>query len=304
MHKHFTLKQFRYFLAVSESGSIAAAARLVNIAQSALTKSIQELESTLGSPLFERQPRGMVLTQAGYRFEASARKVIAAVAQAGAINSDTSDELTGTLNIGVTSLMAGYGLADLLSRFQRAHPEVRVNILEDAPPFLEHLLVNGEVDLAIMVVNALDNPQALEVETLSSSPNRVWLPPSHPLAERNELTLADCATAPLIVLEADRIEDMQRAVWRRHGLTPEVKLRTSSLEAVRSLVGVGSGITILPDFLYRPWTLDAERIEVRKLRDAVPGVEIGVVRRRGIRNRDVVDQFVQIARSPGSAARR
>ncbi len=304
MHKHFTLKQFRYFLAVSESGSIAAAARLVNIAQSALTKSIQELEGTLGSPLFERQPRGMVLTQAGYRFEASARKVIAAVAQAGAINSDTADELTGTLNIGVTSLMAGYGLADLLSRFQRAHPEVRVNILEDSPPFLEHLLVNGEVDLAIMVVNALDNPQALEVETLSSSPNRVWLPPSHPLAERNELTLADCATAPLIVLEADRIEDMQRAVWRRHGLTPEVKLRTSSLEAVRSLVGVGSGITILPDFLYRPWTLDAERIEVRKLRDAVPGVEIGVVRRRGIRNRDVVDQFVQIARSPGSAARR
>ena len=304
MQKHFTLKQFRYFLAVSESGSIAAAARLVNIAQSALTKSIQELESTLGSPLFERQPRGMVLTQAGYRFEASARKVIAAVAQAGAINSDTADELTGTLNIGVTGLMAGYGLADLLSRFQRAHPEVRVNILEDSPPFLEHLLVNGEVDLAIMVVNALDNPQELEVETLSSSPNRVWLPPGHPLAERNELTLAECATAPLIVLEADRIEDMQRAVWRRHGLTPEVKLRTSSLEAVRSLVGVGSGITILPDFLYRPWTLDAERIEVRKLRDAVPGVEIGVVRRRGIRNRDVVDQFVQIARSPGSAARR
>ncbi len=304
MHKHFTLKQFRYFLAVSESGSIAAAARVVNIAQSALTKSIQELEGTLGTPLFERQPRGMVLTQAGYRFEASARKVIAAVAQAGAVNSETGDELTGTLTIGVTSLMAGYGLADLLSRFQRAHPEVRVHILEDSPPFLEHLLVNGEVDLAIMVVNALDNPQALEVETLSSSPNRVWLPPNHPLVERNELTLAECASSPLIMLEADRIEDMQRAIWRRHGLTPEIKLRTSSLEAVRSLVGVGSGITILPDFLYRPWTLDAERIEVRKLRDAVPGVEIGVVRRRGIRNRDVVDQFVQIARNPGNAARR
>jgi len=304
VHKHFTLKQFRYFLAVSESGSIAAAARVVNIAQSALTKSIQELEGTLGTPLFDRQPRGMVLTQAGYRFEASARKVIAAVAQAGAVNSDTADELTGTLNIGVTSLMAGYGLAELLSRFQRSHPEVRVNILEDSPPFLEHLLVNGEVDLAIMVVNALDNPQALEVESLSSSPNRVWLPSSHPLADRNELTLAECATSPIIMLEGDRIEDMQRAIWRRHGLTPEIKLRTSSLEAVRSLVGTGSGISILPDFLYRPWTLDAERIEVRKLRDAVPGVEIGVVRRRGLRNRDVVDQFVQIARSPGSAARR
>jgi DNA-binding transcriptional LysR family regulator len=82
--KHFTLKQFRYFLAVCDSGSIAAAARLVNIAQSALTKSIQELETTLGTPLFERLPRGMELTQSGYRFEAKARQVISAVMQAGA----------------------------------------------------------------------------------------------------------------------------------------------------------------------------------------------------------------------------
>lgn len=303
MHKHFTLKQFRYFLAVSESGSIAAAARMVNIAQSALTKSIQELESTLGTPLFERSPRGMGLTQAGYRFEASARKVIAAVAQAGAVHHDDRPELTGALTIGVTSLMAGYGLSDFLSRFQRAHPEVRVHILEDSPPFLEHLLVNGEVDLAIMVVNALGDPQALDVESLSSSPNRVWMSPSHPLADRSELTLADCASAPLIVLEADRIEDMQRAVWRRYGLTPDVRLRTSSLEAVRSLVGVGAGISILPDFLYRPWTLDAERIEVRKLRDAIPATDVGLVTRRGVRRREVVEQFMQLARTPGGPRR-
>ncbi len=301
MHKHFTLKQFRYFLAVSESGSIAAAARIVNIAQSALTKSIQELEATLGVPLFERSPRGMVLTQAGYRFEASARKVIAAVAQAGAVKHEDRQELTGSLTIGVTSLMAGYGLSDLLSRFQRAHPEVRVNILEDSPPFLEHLLVNGEVDLAVMVVNALGDPQALDVKTLSSSPNRVWLSPSHPLAEHSELTLAECASVPLIVLEADRIEDMQRSVWRRHGLMPDVRLRTSSLEAVRSLVGVGAGISILPDFLYRPWTLDAERIEVRKLRDSIPATDVGLVTRRDLRRREVVEQFMQLAgASPGT----
>ncbi len=101
-----------------------------------------------------------------------------------------------------------------------------------------------------------------------------------------------------------KFEDMQRALWRRQGLTPEVKLRTSSLEAVRSLVGVGAGISILPDFLYRRWTLDAERIEVRTLRDAIPGTDIGLVRRRGARNRDVIDQFIQLARNPVSNARR
>ena len=63
--RHFTLKQFRYFLAVSETGSVAAAARMINIAQSAMTKSVQELEDTLGMRLFARSPKGMVLTQAG-----------------------------------------------------------------------------------------------------------------------------------------------------------------------------------------------------------------------------------------------
>jgi DNA-binding transcriptional LysR family regulator len=303
MSKHFTFKQFRYFLAVCDAGSIAAAARLVNIAQSALTKSIQELETTLGTPLFERLPRGMELTQSGYRFEAKARQVISAVMQAGAINHDEKDELTGSLTIGVTSLMAGYCLADLVARFQRSYPGVKIDILEDSPPFLEHLLINGEVDIALMVANALDE-QALQVETLSTSPNRVWMSSNHPLAEHGELTLALCAGTPLIVLEADRIEDMQRALWRRQGITPDVKLRTSSLEAVRSLVGVGAGISILPDFLYRRWTLDAERIEVRKLRDAIPGTDIGLVRRRGARNRDVIDQFIQLARNPVSNARR
>jgi DNA-binding transcriptional LysR family regulator len=303
VNKHFTLKQFRYFLAVCDTGSIAAAARLVNIAQSALTKSIQELETTLGAPLFERQPRGMELTQAGYRFEAKARQVMSAVTQAGAITHDDDRELTGSITIGVTSLMAGYCLADLVGRFQRSHPEVRVEILEDSPPFLEHLLINGEVDIALMIANALDD-KALQVQTLSTSPNRVWMSSSHTLASQNELTLEMCVGTPLIVLEADRMEDMQRAHWRRHGLAPDVRVRTSSLEAVRSLVGMGAGISILPDFLYRRWTLDAERIEVRKLRDSIPGTEIGLVRRRGARNREVIDQFVQLAQNPGVNTRR
>jgi DNA-binding transcriptional LysR family regulator len=303
LQRHFTLKQFRYFLAISEAGSVAAAARMINIAQSAVTSSIQELEATLGTRLFERSAKGMVLTQAGHRFQASARKVISAVAEAGMIDRGRTEALTGTLTVGVTSLVAGYYLADLFARFQRSHPSVRISVVEDSPQFLEHLLVNGEVDLAIMVSNALGDPQALVVELLTRSPNRVWLAASHPLAERSELTLADCASVPQVVLEADRVEGVLRAVWSRFGLHPDVVLRTSSLEAVRSLVGVGAGITILPDFLYRPWTLDADHIEVRSLRDAVPSIDVGLVWRRGTRTRDVVSEFIEVAREQ-SAARR
>lgn len=296
MHRHFTFKQFRYFLAVAESGSVAAAARMVNIAQSAMTKSILELEATLGLPLFERSARGMRLTPHGYRFQASARKVISAVAEAGELGDGGEAPLTGQLTIGVTSLVAGYYLAQLLARFQRSHASVRVGVVEDQPQFLEHLLVNGEVDVAIMVANALGDPQALVVEMLTSSPNRVWLAASHPLAALAEPSLAACAQHPQVVLEADRIDAVLQRLWTRHGLKPQITLRTSSLEAVRSLVGVGAGIAVLPDFLYRPWTLDADHVEARSLRESVPNIDVGLVWRRGSRVRPVVAEFIELAR--------
>lgn len=296
MQRHITIKQFRYFLAVSETASVASAARMINIAQSAVTKSVQELESVLGVTLFERTAKGMVLTQDGHRFQASARKVIAAVAEAGQLGRGKPALLSGNLTIGVTSLVAGYYLAELFGRFQRSHPSVNIAVVEDTPQFLEHLLINGEVDMAIMVSNALGDPLALEVEPLTRSPNRVWMASGHPLADKTTLSLQECANYPLVILNADRIESVMRTLWTRHGLHPSVLMRSTSLEAVRSLVGIGAGIALLPDFLYRPWTLDAEHVQARSLRDAAPTIDVGLVWRRGLRSRPQVDAFIELAR--------
>jgi DNA-binding transcriptional LysR family regulator len=297
-HRHITLRQFRYFIAVAESGSVAAASRMLAIAQSAVTKAMLELEDELGNQLFERSPKGMVLTPQGHRFLASARKVLSAVADAARLHGGNApqDALAGTLAIGVTSLVAGYYLSDLLGRFTRAAPAVEVQITEETPRFLEHLLINGELDVAIMVSNALGEPQALVAETLTRSPNRVWLASNHALAAQDELTLAECAAHDQVVLEADRIDDLMRAVWVRHQLKPRCVLRTSSLEAVRSLVGAGLGLAVLPDFLYRPWTLDAEHVDARRLRDELPTVDVGLVWRRGSGLKPAAEEFIELAR--------
>ena len=296
MNRNITLRQFRYFTAVAESGSVAAASRTLNIAQSAVTKAMLELEAELGSTLFERTSRGMVLTPQGHRFLASARKVISAVADATRLHGEEPEGLAGVLSIGVTSLVAGYYLSELLSRFRRHHPGVQVYVTEETPPFLEHLLINGELDVAIMVSNVLGEPQALVAETLTRSPNRVWLASNHALASHEEVTLAECAACDQIVLEADRIDDLMRSVWARHQLKPRSILRTSSLEAVRSLVGAGLGVAVLPDFLYRAWTLDAEHVDVRRLRDEVPTVDVGLVWRRGSGLKPVALEFIEQAR--------
>ncbi len=303
--RHVTLRQFRYFIAVAESGSVAAASRMLAIAQSAVTKSMQELEDALGARLFERTSKGIVLTPQGHRFLASARRVIGAVADATRLQADEATErLTGVLALGVTSLVAGYYLSELLRRFRRSCPGVEVFVTEETPRFLEHLLINGELDAAIMVSNALGEPQALVAETLTRSPNRVWLASNHPLAEHDEVTLAECAEHDQIVLEADRIDDLMRGVWARHQLKPRSILRTSSLEAVRSLVGAGLGLAVLPDFLYRPWTLDAEHVDVRRLRDEVPTVDVGLVWRRGSGLKPVAVEFIDMAREQSAARAR
>jgi DNA-binding transcriptional LysR family regulator len=306
MSSHITLRQFRYFIAVAESGSVAAASRMLAIAQSALTKSMQELEEELGQPLFERSSRGMTLTPQGHRFLASARKVIGAVTEATRLHRAGEGEggaLRGPLAVGVTSLVAGYYLSELLARYRRSCPEVSVLITEETPPFLEHLLINGELDVAIMVSNALGQPQALVAETLTRSPSRVWLASDHPLTARDEITLADCAAYDQVVLEADRIDDLMRAAWARRQLKPRTLLKTSSLEAVRSLVGAGTGIAVLPDFLYRPWTLDAEHVDVRPLRDELPTVDVGLVWRRGLALKAAAEEFIETAREVSRARR-
>ena len=64
--------------------------------------------------------------------------------------------------------------------------------------------------------------------------------------------------------------------WDAAGLKPRVALETSSVEAVRTSVANGMGVTILSDMVYRPWSLEGERIEVRSLDDPVPSMDVGL----------------------------
>ncbi len=294
--RNLTLRQFRYFIAVAESNSVASAARMVSIAQSAITKSIQELEDELGVRLFERTTKGMLLTPEGNRFLVSARKVLSAVADATSLQKDTVKALDGELAIGVSSLVAGYYLSELIARFRRSCPNVHLRLIEERPEFLEHLLINGEIDVAIMLSSMLEDRQALASETLLRSPNQVWVSSNHPLSGKEELTLAECAVYELIELQADRISCQMKTVWQRYSLKPKVLMSTTSLEAIRSLVGQGAGIAVLPDFLYRPWTLDAEHVDVRPLRDAVDTIDIGLVWRRGASIKPEAQEFINETR--------
>jgi DNA-binding transcriptional LysR family regulator len=277
----FTLRQLQYFVAVAEHGTVSHAAQALSISQSAVTEAVKELEADLGVRLFDRHSRGLAITHRGHQFLRHATAILAEVSGARRAVASDAEALTGSLALGVTSLMAGYVLSDLLARYRRANPQVEVGAIEDSGEYLEHLLIGGELDVAVMVTSGLRERGALQVELLTVSPYRLWLPIGHPLAARESIALADLAGESLIVLRADEMETEAVNLLAALGARPRVAFRTRSVEAVRSLVATGAGVALLPDLVYRPWSLEGDRIESRDVSGALPAVQVGMVWRRG-----------------------
>ncbi|TCU15887.1 LysR family transcriptional regulator [Rhizobium sullae] len=291
----FTLRQIQYFVAVAEQGSVTRAAQNLSISQSSVTEALKELETDLGVELFERHPRGLTITHNGHQFLRHATKILASVSDARASFSSLQSALSGTLNIGVTSLVAGYVLSDLLARYRRACPGVEVSAIEDNGGYLEHLLVGGELDVAVMVISNLRDRMALQAEILETSPYRLWLPIGHPLVSADIISVADIAREPLIMLTVDEIEENTGKLLSALGARPHVAFRTRSVEAVRSLVATGAGVALLPDLVYRPWSLEGDRIESRDVSGSLPVVQVGMVWRKGSSLPQAARDFVGIA---------
>jgi molybdate transport repressor ModE-like protein len=289
----FTLRQVRYFVAVAESGSISRAARQLSVSQSALTEAVKDLESDLGTVLLERSGRGVSLTHRGQMFLRHARRILETVADARQ-TLPGDDSPRGELHLGASSVVAGYTLADLLARYRRAFPGVTVEAFEDSPEYLEHLLINGELDVAVMVVSRLREPAALEARTIEESAYRLWLPLGHTLSNARAVSLADVAAERQIMLSLEEIQETVEAFWRANGMRPTVAFRTRSVEAVRSLVATGAGVAVLPDLVYRPWSLEGDRIEARTMTEPLPPVRVGVVWRRGSRLTDAARRFLDV----------
>ncbi|MER9856368.1 MULTISPECIES: LysR substrate-binding domain-containing protein [unclassified Mesorhizobium] len=294
---NITLRQISYFVATAEEGAISAAAAALGISQSAITESVRALELQTGVALFARHSKGVTLTYQGHQFLRHSRLILAAVADAArAVDATKPESISGTLTLGVTSLVAGYFLADVLAQLRRVFPKLVVKVVEEDRSFIEHLVVNGELQVALMLTSNLANQDALESEVLVRSSNRVWLSAGHPLVARKQIALAEIAQEPVIGLMIDEMAQTCRGIWRPTGLHPNIVLKTSSVEAVRSLVATGAGIAVLPDIAFRQWSLEGDRLEVRPLEDSVPTVDVGVVWRRGSMMAEPASVFLALAR--------
>lgn len=271
-----SLRQIRYFIAVANSGQVSKAARDLNVSQSAVTTAIKHLEDIVGCPLFSRHVRGVTLTHDGTIFLQHARRVFAAVDEAIHAPRQSRAAVSGNLRLAMTYTVAGYYVPPHLERFSRTYPEVKLLPVEASRNEIESGLISGAFDIAVMLTSNIVDQESIAYNTLLRSRRRLWLPTRHPLLKLPTISLKDVSEEPYIMLTVDEASNTAQRYWNRTNFRPKVLFRTSSVEAVRSMVSSGMGVTILSDMVYRPWSLEGRRVEISSVAEPIPTMDVGL----------------------------
>lgn len=275
------VRQLKYFVATAETAQVSRAASALSISQSSVTTAIRDLEASLGVELFVRKRHGMEMTGAGRELLTMAYAILSKIEEARNLR-QRDIETTGTLRIAASYTVIGYFLPFHLDRLRRLHPNLDIQLHELNRDSIEEGLLSGRFDMAVLLTSNITDPE-LESETLLRSTRRVWMPSGHRFAKRHRVDFDDIAQEDYILLTVDEAANTAMKYWSAQPVHPQIRLRTMSIEAVRSMVANGQGITILSDMVYRPWSLEGKRIATVMTNTPVPTMDVGLAWRKNIK---------------------
>lgn len=243
MRVDFDFQQISHFLAVAKAGNFTQAASNIGVSQPALSRSIQKLETIVGEPLFERQPRGVKLTELGTFFHERARRIRDLV-------EDTFHELESASNrthirLAVIPTIAPYLLPTMLQQFQKRYPEIAIQIQEDTTQNIIQLCKDGDIDLAIVAMPIVE--KYLEALELFDEELVLVFAKGHELEAKKRIRLVDIQEYPFISLDKQHcLSDNIADFCNRQSVTPINIERTNQIATIQELVALKHGISIVP----------------------------------------------------------
>ena len=293
-------RHLKFFVATAELGQVSRAATQLSISQSAVTSAIKELEMELNVTLFSRTASGMEMTETGRDFLASSREILEKIDQAKRFAQKQSP-VKGWISIAATYTVIGYFLPPHLDRLKQIFPNLNIRLSELNRESIEEGLLSERFDLAVALTSNISNLE-LETQTLLKSQRRLWASNSHEFIRQGKVTFEDISQQNYIMLTVDEAAHTTMRYWAQSKFQPSVTLRTSSVEAVRSMVANGQGITILSDMVYRPWSLEGKRIGTVLTDHEIPSMDVGLAWRKGNKHSgnvaSVIEYFNQTYLAP------
>ena len=255
-----------YFLEVAHTGSISEASERLHVATSAISRQIAKLEQDVGAPLFERRPRGMVLSEAGEILAAYARRSSLEAEQVLAEVHSVHALTRSTVKIASSEGFARELLPEAITTFREKHPGVRFRLNVTGPGAATQQVRDGTVDLA--VTYSLAPEKDIKVEYSQVQPIYVLMADDHPLAKRVDVDLAELLEYPLALPNEDTtIRQLFDIYVALEGLSFEPAFVSNYSGALQSFTRLRGGVTLIGPLTVRR-RLKIDRLAIVPIRNA------------------------------------
>ncbi len=270
-----TLKQFRYFDALARQGHFGRAAEASAISQPALSMQIKDLETALGTELFERSSRGVQLTSFGEEVRTRIQGILRSVDELGVLARTSGDDLHGPFKLGVIPTIAPYILPGVIRDLTTAYPAIDLQVRETLTPTLIEELHDGRLDAAVLAL-PVSEPWLHETELFDEA--FVLVRPSAdkdaPVPDNDSLR-----TMRLLLLEEGHCFRDQALSFCNMSALPRDGLDGSSLTTLVQMVSAGIGVTLIPEMAVPVETKSAS-VAVARFGRPEPRRRIGMVWRK------------------------
>ena len=276
------------FVMVVDHGSMAAAARLLNITPAAVAQQIRTIERELGALLIARAGRTVTITEGGTRILGRARELLRDAADLRTVAND--DGTAGELRLGAgTNALTGI-LPDILARMVARFPQINVFIKPGFSPDLYRAVETGDLDAAIVLEAPFSLPKTCNWQLLREEPLVVLAPLNMAARDPHELL----STQPFIRYDRNQWGGHQVDQYLHMvGIKPRERFELNALNAIAVMVDRGLGVSLVPDWA-RPWPEGLQLVRLRLPRAFEPR-RMGVVWSRSTIRIRLVTAFLQEA---------
>lgn len=268
-----TIKQLRYFEAVSSFAHFGRAAEACSISQPAISVQIRELEETLGQLLFERHARHIRLTAFGEELSQRVRPILRAVDDLSVLANASKTGLVGKLRLGVIPTVGPYLLPKLISDLNQAFPALDLRVRETQTDRLVADLLGGKLDVALVAL-PISEPELTQVPLFEEPFVLVRQLEDESKPVPNSETLGKMRL--LLLEEGHCFRDQALAFCRTPSSTPREIMEGSSLTTLVQMVASGLGVTLIPQMAVSLETRSAD-VSIASFRSPQPTRTIGMV---------------------------
>jgi DNA-binding transcriptional LysR family regulator len=242
-----TLKQLKYFVAIAEELHFGRAAARLGMAQPPLTQQMHKLEQEVGYPLFARQGRGTVLTEAGRVLLDESIRLLKGCEEALEHTRRAARGETGRLTVGTPPSIMLTRLPAVIRRYRERFPDVRFVLRELSTSAIGEGLLAGTIDVGLL--REVEAVGVFRSELLMREPVVAALPRNHGLARRSRLTLRQLAGDPFVLFPrrlGEAFYDRLLAFCVDAGFTPRIVQEATQWQSVVTFVETGLGVSLAP----------------------------------------------------------